>query len=93
MEHSRWDKLERMGRPFETGYVEPAVDTIGMPLESDAAYRCPFCGEENYLGVDPAAGALQRLTEDCPVCCNPIAFAVRVGRTGDAMVESAEAES
>lgn len=64
-----------------------------MPLESDAAYRCPFCGEENYLGVDPDGGTYQRLTEDCPVCCNPIAFVVRIDRSGDAVIESAESES
>jgi hypothetical protein len=64
-----------------------------MPLEIDAAYTCPYCGEENYIGVDPSAGSHQRLVEDCPVCCSPIVFAVRVDREGDAIVESAERES
>ena len=59
-----------------------------MPLETDVAYVCPYCGEENYLGVDPAGGTRQRLIEDCPVCCSPIAFAVRVDRDGDAVLES-----
>jgi hypothetical protein len=64
-----------------------------MPLESDIAYQCPYCLEENYLGVDPSGGSQQRLIEDCPVCCRPIAFAIRLDRDGDAIVESAEAES
>lgn len=64
-----------------------------MPLENDLAYVCPYCGEENHLGVDPSGGATQRLIEDCPVCCSPIAFSVRVDRDGDATIESAEADS
>jgi len=82
-----------MGARFETGYGEPAADIIAMPLESDVAYWCPFCGEENYLGIDPSGGSVQRLVEDCPVCCSPIAFAVRIDRSGEAVIESAETES
>jgi Cysteine-rich CPXCG len=61
-----------------------------VPLEIDAAYTCPYCGEENYTGVDPSAGSRQRMVEDCPVCCSPIALTIRVDRDGDAIVESAE---
>jgi len=61
-----------------------------MPLEIDAAYACPYCGEENYIGVDPSAGMYLRLVEDCPVCCRPIAFVVRVDRDGGASVDLAE---
>jgi hypothetical protein len=61
-----------------------------VPLENDAAYSCPYCGETNYVGVDPTAGSLQRLTEDCQVCCSPIDFVVRVDAEGDAVIESAE---
>jgi hypothetical protein len=64
-----------------------------VPLEYDIAYRCPYCDEENYLGVDPTGGTQQRLVEDCPVCCRPIAFVLRVDREGDVIIESAEAES
>ncbi len=63
-----------------------------MPLETDLAYTCPYCGEENYLGVDPGGGTRQRLVEDCPVCCSPIAFGVRLDRSGEAHLESVEAE-
>jgi len=64
-----------------------------VPLETDAAYSCPYCGEENYVGVDPTAGSRQVLTEDCPVCCSPIVFSIRIDVDGDAIVESAQAES
>jgi hypothetical protein len=63
-----------------------------MPLETDAAYACPHCGERNYVGVDPSAGSRQRFVEDCPVCCSPIVFDVRVDADGDGLVESAERE-
>jgi len=61
-----------------------------VPLETDVPYGCPYCGEENHLGVDPSGGSDQRLIEDCPVCCRPIAFRVRIDRDGDAILESAE---
>jgi hypothetical protein len=64
-----------------------------VPLEIDAAYTCPYCGEANFTGVDPSAGARQQVVEDCPVCCSPIVFAVRIDRDGDAIIESAERES
>lgn len=63
-----------------------------MPLEADASYSCPYCGEINYIGVDPSGGRHQRFVEDCPVCCSPIVFVVRIGEDGDAVVESAAQE-
>jgi hypothetical protein len=60
-----------------------------VPLEHDAAYQCPYCGETNYVGIDGNARS-QRFIEDCPVCCNPIAFVVRVDRAGEILVESAQ---
>ncbi len=63
-----------------------------MPLETDALYACPSCGEENALGVDPTAGHRQTLVEDCPVCCRPLVFTVVVDRDGDALVASVERE-
>ena len=63
-----------------------------MPLERDALYACPSCGEENAIGVDPTTGRRQRLVEDCPVCCRPLVFTVLVDRDGDALIESVEQE-
>jgi hypothetical protein len=64
-----------------------------MPLESDAAYTCPSCFEENYVAVDPTGGRRQQLVEDCPVCCRPLVIVVTFDRDGDAIVESVERES
>jgi hypothetical protein len=63
-----------------------------MPLESDASYTCPYCFERNYVPVDPAGGARQRFTEDCPVCCSPIDFEAAFDAAGDAVIVSAERE-
>jgi hypothetical protein len=59
-----------------------------MPLDSDVAYTCPFCFEQNYLGVDPSGGRRQELIEDCPVCCNPIQFVIVVDAEGDASIDA-----
>ncbi len=63
-----------------------------MPLEADALYTCPSCGEQNAIGVDPTAGRRQTLLEDCPVCCRPLVFTVCVDHDGDAFVERVERE-
>jgi len=63
-----------------------------MPLETDALYECPVCGETNAIGIDVTGGSRQRLLEDCPVCCRPLVFAIVVDRDGDGIVESVEAE-
>lgn len=55
----------------------------------DVQVQCPFCGEAIWLGVDLSAGD-QGYTEDCSVCCNPIAVRVVVApdaSTADVMVE------
>jgi Cysteine-rich CPXCG len=63
-----------------------------MPIEIDAEYICPSCGENNAVGVDPTAGRRQRFVEDCPVCCRPLVFIIFVDRDGDALVERVERE-
>lgn len=64
-----------------------------MPLESDLAYTCPYCGEENYIGFDASGGNRQSIIEDCPVCCNPISFVLRVDEDGNPFVQSAQPEN
>jgi hypothetical protein len=63
-----------------------------MPLESDAPYTCPWCFEQNYVAVDPTGGKRQTFSEDCPVCCNPIAFEAGFDEAGEAIVNRAERE-
>ncbi|MBV8639686.1 MAG: CPXCG motif-containing cysteine-rich protein [Candidatus Eremiobacteraeota bacterium] len=64
-----------------------------MSLEDDVAYTCPYCGESNYVGFDASGGSHQRFVEDCPVCCSPIAFDVRVDEDGIPMLQSATREN
>ena len=78
-----------LGRPGK-GLRPSAPERSGtMPLESDAAYHCPSCFEQNYVAVDPSGGRRQRFVEDCPVCCRPIAFDVGFDAEGDPVVFSA----
>lgn len=63
-----------------------------MPIENDAEYTCPSCGETNAVGVDPTQGRRQQFVEDCPVCCRPLVFTVVVDRDGDALIERVERE-
>lgn len=42
-------------------------------------YRCAVCGEVNETVVDESAGAEQRYTEDCQVCCRPNLLSLHVG--------------
>lgn len=47
----------------------------------NARFSCAFCGEPNLTTVDPSAGARQRYTEDCQVCCRPNLLHVSMRRT------------
>ncbi len=40
-------------------------------MDDTATYRCPSCGEEIEIAVDPSAGRRQEYVEDCQVCCRP----------------------
>lgn len=33
--------------------------------------RCPFCGAEDEIHVDPSGGRTQTYVEDCASCCHP----------------------
>jgi len=37
----------------------------------EAEFICAFCGEKNYLQIDPTAAFEQEFEEDCQVCCQP----------------------
>jgi Cysteine-rich CPXCG len=63
-----------------------------MPLDIDALYTCPVCGETNAIGIEMSGGSRQRLIEDCPVCCRPLVFAIEIDRDGDATIASVELE-
>jgi len=48
----------------------------------DIAVDCPYCGEHFETVVDISGGD-QDYIEDCPVCCRPIEFRVRVDSQGE----------
>ncbi|MDT9547059.1 MAG: CPXCG motif-containing cysteine-rich protein [Chlorobium sp.] len=54
------------------------LETVSVP--------CPFCGELMELEIDCGAGN-QEYTEDCAVCCKPVAVSVRISDTGVPSVE------
>lgn len=43
---------------------------------------CPYCGEAIVTTVDRSGGSAQYI-EDCPVCCRPIGFDLRVSFDGE----------
>ena len=43
---------------------------------------CPYCGERFATSVDTSSGD-QAYIEDCPVCCRPIEFQLRVDAQGE----------
>ena len=54
----------------------------------ECTWICDHCGVENALVVDPSGGPDQDLVEDCPVCCHPHRFVVRVQRDGETELRS-----
>lgn len=40
-------------------------------LTDSAAFACPWCGQENFLELDPEEDG-QTLVQDCRICCRPI---------------------
>jgi len=54
--------------------------------DTEAIVRCPYCGEENEIAVDPGSGASQSYIEDCQVCCRPWHVTVSYDETGAAHV-------
>lgn len=48
----------------------------------DIFVDCPYCGELFETVVDLSGGD-QRYIEDCPVCCRPIEFHIRVDARGE----------
>lgn len=47
---------------------------------------CPYCGETFETAIDLSTFApqsQQHYIEDCPVCCQPIVFRLRVDHAGE----------
>jgi len=51
-----------------------------------AEVRCPYCGEEVEITLDPGSGPSQEYVEDCQVCCRPWHVSVTYQEDGSAEV-------
>jgi hypothetical protein len=47
---------------------------------------CPYCGEQNFIALDPGSGGRQDYVEDCQVCCQPWRVRVHYDAAGMATV-------
>ena len=47
-------------------------------LEEDYSFNCPYCMATTEMRVDTTAGSKQKFTQDCQVCCKPIAIQIQV---------------
>lgn len=54
--------------------------------DTEATVRCPYCGEEIEIGLDPDGGTSQEYVEDCQVCCRPWRVIVDYQSDGSARV-------
>lgn len=59
----------------------------GGPADSEALIRCPYCGEEIEITLDPSGGAEQEYVEDCEICCRPWHLRVTFDLDGAAEVQ------
>jgi hypothetical protein len=50
---------------------------------------CPYCGEENEIGIDAGSGNYQDYVEDCQVCCRPWRLTVSYDDEGNARIIAA----
>ena len=57
-----------------------------------ARVQCPCCWETIELEVDVSAGSTE-YTEDCSVCCQPLAVKLRVAGDEDDFSVEVEAEN
>ncbi|NIQ55969.1 MAG: CPXCG motif-containing cysteine-rich protein [Gammaproteobacteria bacterium] len=70
----------------DRGFDEPLRVGDGT-ADTSAVVRCPYCGEEVELALDPGGGSPQRYVEDCEVCCRPWRVTVTWDERGGAAAE------
>ena len=61
-------------------------------VEGEYIFQCPYCLGEMSIAVDYTAGRSQDFTQDCEVCCQPIAIRFTTAG-GEVTGFSAEKES
>ena len=57
-----------------------------MSLLEPVNIQCPYCGESIELMIDCSLEQ-QEYTEDCQICCKPIAVSVLIGEDQVPLVE------
>jgi hypothetical protein len=71
---------DELDEEFPTG--DGTADTQGSVV-------CPYCGEENEIGIDAGSGNYQDYVEDCQVCCRPWRLTVSYDDEGNARIIAA----
>jgi hypothetical protein len=61
--------------------------------DTTAVVTCPYCGEQNEVGIDPGSGDSQDYVEDCQVCCQPWRVSVDYANDGSAVVTATPLDS
>ncbi|WP_159517726.1 CPXCG motif-containing cysteine-rich protein [Sunxiuqinia indica] len=49
--------------------------------------QCPYCWQNIPVTIDRSQGESE-LTEDCPVCCNPVLIKIQIGPGGEIDVQA-----
>jgi hypothetical protein len=70
---------DELDEEFPTG--DGTADTQGSVV-------CPYCGEENEIGIDAGSGNYQDYVEDCQVCCRPWRVTVTYDDEGNAEISA-----
>lgn len=57
-----------------------------LQLDTAATVECPYCGEPNWLEIDPATAGV--MVQDCEVCCQPWQLTISRDDCGRLVVEA-----
>ena len=60
-----------------------------MKFRDSAVIQCPYCWQKIDIEVDPSVKR-QEYTEDCHVCCRPIAMIVEIDEKGRPHIEATQ---
>jgi hypothetical protein len=59
---------------------------IDFNMNDEGFYGCTSCGEENAVAIDMSAGLVQKLIENCSICCHPNVIHVESDESGEVRV-------
>ncbi len=67
--------------------MDEIYDSGEGTADTAAEVRCPYCGEQLEIAIDPGGGMVQEYVEDCQVCCRPWRVFVSYQADGSASVQ------